>query len=83
MYFSDLCMTPICVSFSIPKVCNFTHFQAPYTSRNVDVISIFIGCISASTDKLCPHSLRSGLLALGSGGQRFEEGSLFALCMFF
>ena len=29
----------------------------------------------ASTDKLRPHSLRSGLSALGSGGRRFEEGS--------
>ena len=31
--------------------------------------------MSASTDKLRPRSLRSGLLALGSGGWRFEEGS--------
>ena len=31
--------------------------------------------MSASTDKLRPRSLRSGLSALGSGGRRFEEGS--------
>ena len=29
----------------------------------------------ASTDKLRPRSLKSGLSALGSGGRRFEEGS--------
>ena len=27
------------------------------------------------TDKYTPHTLRSGLSALGSGGQSFEEGS--------
>ena len=31
--------------------------------------------MSASTDKVCPRSLKSGLSALGSGGQRFQEGS--------
>ena len=31
--------------------------------------------MSASTDKLRPRSLRSGLSALGNGGRRFEEGS--------
>ena len=31
--------------------------------------------MSASTDKLRPRSLRSGLSALGSGGWRFEEDS--------
>ena len=31
--------------------------------------------MSASTDKICPRSVRSGLSALGSGGQHFEEGS--------
>ena len=31
--------------------------------------------MSASSDKLCPRSLRSGLSALGRGGRRFEEGS--------
>ena len=31
--------------------------------------------MSASTDKLRPRSLRSGLSSLGSGGRRFEEGS--------
>ena len=31
--------------------------------------------MSASTDKVCPHTLRSGLSALGSGGQSFEQGS--------
>ena len=31
--------------------------------------------MSASTDKLRPRSLRSGLSALGSGGRCFEEGS--------
>ena len=31
--------------------------------------------MSAYTDKVRPRTLRSGLLALGSGGQSFEEGS--------
>ena len=31
--------------------------------------------MSAYTDKVRPHTLRSGLLALGSGGRSFEEGS--------
>ena len=31
--------------------------------------------MSAYTDKLCPHILRSGLSALGSGGRSFEGGS--------
>ena len=26
-------------------------------------------------DKVCPHTPRSGILALGSGGRSFEEGS--------
>ena len=30
--------------------------------------------MSAYTDKVRPHTLRSGLSALGSGGQSFEEG---------
>ena len=46
-------------------------------SLNFEIIDIFIGCMPASTDKLCPRSLRSGLSALGSGGRRFEEGSHF------
>ena len=46
-----------------------------YTSRNFEIISIFFGCMLASTDKLCPRSLRSRLSALGSSGRRFEEGS--------
>ena len=32
-------------------------------------------CMSASAGKLRPRSLRSGLSALGSGDQSFEEGS--------
>ena len=31
--------------------------------------------MSAHTDKVLPCTLRSGLSALGSGGQSFEEGS--------
>ena len=31
--------------------------------------------MSAYTDKVCPRTLRSGLLALGSGSRSFEEGS--------
>ena len=31
--------------------------------------------MSAYTDKVRPHTLRSGLSALGSGGRSFEEGS--------
>ena len=30
---------------------------------------------SAYTDNVRPHTLRSGLSALGSGGRSFEEGS--------
>ena len=31
--------------------------------------------MSMYTDKVCPRTLRSGLLAVGSGGRSFEEGS--------
>ena len=31
--------------------------------------------MSAYTDKVRPHTLRSGLSALGSGGRSFEENS--------
>ena len=36
-------------------------------------------CISAYTDNVRPHTLRSGLSALGSGGRSFEEGALSVL----
>ena len=80
MYFSDLCITPHWLSLSLPKVRNFAHFFSTFKypvchEINVEIIYIFIGCMSASTDKLRPRSLRSGLSALGSGGRHFEEGS--------
>ena len=40
---------------------------------NLHIHRLHVG--AASTDKLRPRSLRSGLSALGSGGRRFEEGS--------
>ena len=46
------------------------------------MIDIFIGCMSASTDKPRPRSLRSGLSALGSGGRlvgTLKKAHIFAL----
>ena len=53
---------------------NFAHFFFSF-KHPVRHEILKYGCMSASTDKLRPLSLRSGLSALGSGGRRFEEGS--------
>ena len=51
------------------------HFQAPYTSWKFKVISISIGCLSASTDKLCPVVSEVVYRHLEAVVGTFEEGS--------
>ena len=71
------------ISLSLQMCTIFMHFLSTFKhiiSRNLEVISIFIACMLAFTDKLRLHSLRSGVSALGSGGWCFDEGShIFSL----
>ena len=74
-----------CISLSLPKVRNFAHFFSTFKHpvRHEMLKNLHIHCcMSASTDKLRPRSLRSGLSVLGSGGRRFEEGSHLCFTFF-